>query len=76
MGNLDVNILTKGRFIMKIVWVVQIKGQRVLWETFQEAWEDYCSHKYGSGLFSNPSWIYPKLIAKARFDRLKEHNGW
>jgi hypothetical protein len=61
---------------MKIVWVVQLKGQKVLWETFREAWEDYSLHKNDSGLFSNPAWIYPRLISKVRFDQLKEHNGW
>jgi hypothetical protein len=61
---------------MKIVWVVKLGKQKVLWETFREALEDYRNHEDYLRLLPNPAWIYPRLISKARFDQLKEHNGW
>lgn len=61
---------------MKLVWVVRLEGRVCIYESFKEAYQDYKSHNDYLGLLNNPSWVYPKLMSKAKFETLIEFTGW
>jgi len=59
---------------MKLVWVVQVGREKVLWDNFTDAWADYKTHD--DYLWLLPNKIYPKLVSAKYFESLKEHTGW
>jgi hypothetical protein len=61
---------------MKLVWVVRLDKQKVIWDSFQEAWQDYLSHEDYLHILPNPAWIYPRLISDSKLNSLPEHKGW
>lgn len=60
--------------MIKLVWVVQIGLEKVLWDNFKDAWADFKTHNDPYWLLSNK--IYPRLVSEVYFESLKEHDGW
>lgn len=60
---------------MKLVWKIKIPSMNynVIWDSFSEAKDDYKHFKTNGYKYV---YLYPKLISSAKYNNLKEFQGF
>lgn len=59
-----------------IIWKVDIDGVCCVFDNFTEAYKVYKQEKRGQYYWFSSIMIYPTIIPKNNFSKLKEFEGW